>query len=120
MGNYVHFTRRKLLLYLLPASAACVSIPLSVESLQPRISNGQFRIAAPQFHFVAGKALERLQRLARSLRRPARPVHRPVDHHRGTRYRTVRRQLRPLGREVLDFEAGVAAQVRIPPLYADG
>ncbi len=60
MGNYVHFTCRKLLLYLLPASAACVSIPLAVESLQPRISNGQIRVAAPQFHFVAGKALERL------------------------------------------------------------
>jgi hypothetical protein len=60
MGDFAHFTRRSFLFCLLPASGACLSTPLPAESLEPRLSNGQIHISAPKFHFVAGKALERL------------------------------------------------------------
>ena len=60
MGNYPHFTRRKFLVALLPASGACFSTQLAAETLQPRLSGGQIRVTAPHLHFVAGKSLERL------------------------------------------------------------
>jgi hypothetical protein len=60
MGNFPHFTRRKFLVALLPASGACFSTQLAAETLQPRLAGGRIRVAAPHLHFVAGKSLERL------------------------------------------------------------
>jgi hypothetical protein len=61
MGNYAHFTRRKLLLCLLPASGACLSTTLRAESIEPRLAGRQIHVVAPRLHFVAGKSLERLR-----------------------------------------------------------
>ncbi len=53
-------TRRTLVLWLAPMSGACLGIPVRAESLEPRLSGNNLKIAAPRFRFVTGKPLERL------------------------------------------------------------
>lgn len=52
-------TRRRVLSWLLPACGMCLTV--DAESLDVRLTGDFIRVSAPQFRFVIGKPLERLQ-----------------------------------------------------------